>query len=247
MSWDALIPARDGTHHLRGNVPAYEERFDEVLPFHAPGLAPVLRGGQAWHIDDQGRPAYARRFTRVFGFYEGLSAVIGLDGWHHIASNGIDVYSARYAWCGNFQGGRCAVRDLDHRYTHVDREGRPICAARWRYAGDFRERAAVVQADDGRSTHVDETGLPVHGRWFIDLDVFHKGLARARDADGWTHVDRRGEPAYARRFLQVEPFYNGQARVGREDGGLEVIDPTGAALVELRPARKSGLARLEQS
>ena len=83
------------------------------------------------------------------------------------------------------------------------------------------------------------SAIVIHGRWFVDLDVFHKGLARARDADGWTHIDRCGEPAYARRFAQVEPFYNGQAGVERDDGGLEVIDSTGAVLVELRPARSA--------
>src|ERR1700749_4345656 len=132
MGWDALTPAPDGPHHLRCHVPAYDARFDEVLPFHAPGLAPVRRDGQAWHIDDRGEAAYARRFTRVFGFYEGLSAVLGPDRWHHITPDGADLYSARHAWCGNFQGGRCTVRDLDQRYLHVDRKGQPIYDARWR-------------------------------------------------------------------------------------------------------------------
>ena len=95
-----------------------------------------------------------------------------------------------------------------------------------------------MQADDGRSTHIDDVGASIHGRWFVDLDVFHKGFARARDDGGWTHVDRHGEPAYARRFAMVEPFYNGQARVERDDGGLEIIDPSGESLVELRRARR---------
>ena len=86
------------------------------------------------------------------------------------------------------------------------------------------------------STHVDVHGEPVYGRWLLDLDVFHKGFARARDGDGWMHVSREGEPTYRRRFAAVEPFYNGQARVERFDGGLEVIDERGHVLVELRPA-----------
>lgn len=244
MNWNALTPSSDGTHHLLGAMPAYEERFDEVLPFHAPGLAPVRRDGRAWHIDDRGRAAYPQRFTRTFGFYEGLAAVVGPDGWHHVAPDGHELTATRFEWCGNFQGGRCTVRDAQRRYTHIDREGRPAYDARWYYAGDFREGVAVVQAEDGRSTHVDAAGSLIHGHWFVDLDVFHKGFARARDDDGWTHVDRRGESAYTRRFAQVEPFYNGQARVERHDGGLEVIDLTGQTLVELRPARRSEFAAL---
>jgi hypothetical protein len=67
---------------------------------------------------------------------------------------------------------------------------------------------AVVQAQDGRSTHIDPGGRRVHGQWFLDLDGFHKGFARARDDAGWMHIDARGAPVYARRFAAVEPFYN---------------------------------------
>ena len=84
----------------------------------------------------------------------------------------------------------------------------------------------------------------MHGVWFLDLDVFHKCCARARDEDGWMHVDRAGRPLYARRFAAVEPFYNGQARVERFDGGLEVIDEAGCRVVELRPPLKSEFAAL---
>lgn len=245
MSWRDLAVAPDRSHHItREGSPAYVERFDEVLKFHPPGLAPVLRGARAWHIQPDGAPAYARRFARTFGFYEGLAAVIGEDGWHHIAPDGADAYPRRHAWCGNFQGGRCAVREPDGAYLHIDAEGRPAYPERWRYAGDYRDGVAVVQAADGRSTHIDLEGEELHGRWFIDLDVFHKGYARARDEAGWTHVDMRGEPACTRRFAAVEPFYNGQARVERFDGALEVIDESGAPVVELRPPRRSEFAAL---
>ena len=244
MTWRDTSPARTGTHHVRGAAPLYVERFDEVLKFHDPGLAPVRRGEEAWHIRVDGSPAYSRRFLRTFGFYEGLAAVVSPDGWHHIRADGTDLYRARYAWCGNFQGGRCTVRERGGAYLHITSEGEPAYEARWRYAGDYRDGVAVVQAEDGRSSHIDLSGKLVHGVWFLDLDVFHKGFARARDDDGWTHVDTSGRPAYGRRFAAVEPFYNGQARVERFDGGLEVIDVTGRRIVELRPALKSEFASL---
>lgn len=237
MTWRHLDVAPSVSHHLRDGEPAYADRFDEVLKFHAPGLAPVRRSGEAWHIHADGRPAYERRFQRTFGFYEGLAAVAGDDGWHHIDPTGADVYPQRFSWCGNFQGGRCTVRAHDGRYHHIGSTGEPAYDPRWRYAGDFRDGVAVVQAEDGRSTHIDLAGRLSHGRWFMDLDVFHKAFARARDEAGWTHVDTSGKPIYARRFAAVEPFYNGQARVERLDGGLEVIDEHGQVLVELRRGR----------
>lgn len=244
MSWRDLRVSVDGTHHTRDGVPAYAARFDAVLKFHAPGLAPVQRGDAAWHIDARGEDAYARRFRRAFGFYEERASVVSDDGWHHITPSGRDLYPARHAWCGNFQEGRCTVRESDGRYRHIDASGRFIGVHRWRYAGDFRDGIAVVQGDDGRSTHVTHDGALLHDRWYEDLDIFHKGLARARDHRGWTHIDAAGLPAYARRFAMVEPFYNGQARVERFDGALDVIAPDGTPLVELRPPRRDEFAAL---
>lgn len=245
MSWRDYQVSVCNTHHLDAlSNPAYEERFDEVLKFHAPGLAPVRRGKEAWHIHATGTPAYGRRFERTFGFYEDRAAVIGPEGWHHIGIDGKDAYAERFMWCGNYQGGRCTVREPSGRYLHIDAEGRAVCGELWRYAGDYRDGLAVVQAEDGRSTHIDLVGRQVHGCWFLDLDVYHKGFARARDEAGWMHIDPAGAPAYARRFSNVEPFYNGQARVERFDGGLEVIDESGATIIELRIALRSEFAAL---
>lgn len=136
------------------------------------------------------------------------------------------------------------MREPGGAYLHLTREGVPAYDARWRHAGDFRDGIAVVQADDGRSTHIDPDRVPIHGAWFLDLDlnVFHKGFARAGDEDGWMPVDTAGHPQYRGRFSAVEPFDNGEARAERLDGGLAVIDETGTAVVELRPALKSEFA-----
>lgn len=232
--WRRATIAAGATHHEIDGIPLYDARFDEVLKFHEPGLAPARTSGAAFHIGEHGQAVYAARWIRAFGFYEGLAAVQSEDGWLHIDANGDPSSRRRWAWCGNFQEGRCPVRALDCRYAHIGRDGEPIAAITWRYAGDYRDGVAVVQGDDGRSTHVDRNGSAVHGRWFADLDVFHKGFARARDDLGWMHVDREGRTAYARRFASVEPFYNGQARVERFDGGIEVINETGGTMVETR-------------
>lgn len=238
MEWKDLTVASGGSHHLHLGAAAYPERFDEVLKFHAPGLAPVRRAGQAWHIREDGGAAYTRRFNRTFGFYEGLAAVIADDGWHHIDALGQDTYPERYEWCGNFQDGRSTVRIVGGGYLHISPNGTRSYATLWRYAGDYKDGVCVVQNDHGRSTHLNMLGNLFHGQWFFDLDVYHKGFARARDADGWMHVNLHGVSVYARRFAAVEPFYNGQARVERFDGGLDVIDERGETLVELRPARQ---------
>ena len=215
-----------------------------MLKFHEPGLAPALDTDGATHIDLSGQPVYEQRYIRTFGFYQHRAAVDTGDSWFHVRVDGTPLYSRRYRWCGNYQAGRCAVRNGENRYLHLDITGEPAYKARWAYAGDFRDGIAVVQQTDGSHTHIDMSGRALHGCWFVDLDVFHKGFARARDQRGWTHINHTGQPLYQRRFAAVEPFYNGQARVERFDGGLEVIDETGCLQLELRSARESPFAQL---
>lgn len=243
--WRNLRPAACKTHHINPEgQPAYRERFDEVLAFHPPGLAPVLRDLAAWHINPDGTEAYSRRFLKTFGFYGGIAAVCDESGWHHIDASAKEIYSQRYAWCGNFQETRCTVRQHNGLYCHIDELGAEVSDTHWRYAGDYRDGLAVVQAEDGKSTHVDLQGRPTHGHWFLDLDVYHKGFARARDDAGWMHIDSNGAALYRKRFAAVEPFYNGQARVECFDGGREIISEAGKTLITLRPPRQSEFAAL---
>lgn len=66
------------TYHICSDAakPLYQQRFKTVLPFHSPGLAPVIdQTGVAFHINDRGEEAYSQRFDRTFGFYQHLAAV----------------------------------------------------------------------------------------------------------------------------------------------------------------------------
>ena len=226
-----------GTHHIYQGKPLYKERFDSVLYFRE-GFAAVQKGKEAWHIHPDGKPAYSKRYLRTFNFYEGRAAVVAKDGWHHILPNGEALYKERYKWVGNFCSHHAVVQDQEGKYFHIRLDGEKAYPQRWKYAGDYRHGITVVQGEEGLSTHIDEEGNFVHGKWFLDLDVYHKGFARAKDKGGWTHIDRKGTPIYRRRFAMVEPFYNGRARVERFDGALEIIDEQGNTVHLLRPPTK---------
>lgn len=230
-----------GTHHINAdNTPLYKLRFDEVLPFHIAAkdleLAPACSGGVAWHIYPDGFPAYEYRFDRTFGFYCGLAAVSIGNEWFHIGSIGQPIYSGRYAFAGNYQSDIAVVCDHDGFYFHIGTDGIPLYTERWQYCGDFREGIAVVQSESGLSTHIHKDGGWLHNQWFMDLDVFHKGFARAKDKRGWHHIDRNGQSFYLQRYASVEAFYNGCARVETFDGALLVIDECGRTLRRLREA-----------
>ncbi len=225
--WRRTQVANDGTHHLLEGAPLYSARFASVMKFHEPGLAPVADASGAYHIDVNGRPAYCQRYRRTFGFYEGVAAVAGDHGWQHVRPNGEVLAAEKFAWCGNMQGGRVTVRAFDGSYFHLRPDGRAAYEARYRYAGDYRDGAACVRRSDGQVVHIDVDGQPLSDASFLDLDVFHKGFARARDAYGWFHCDRQGRSLYPLRFATVEPFYNGHAYCETHDGRRIILNERG--------------------
>lgn len=234
LKWSALAVAADNTHHLLGGEPAYTSRFLTVDKFRSPGLAAARAERGMFHINPQGVPAYTTTFLQAFGFYEGLAAVQASDGWLHIRPDGAAAYESRFDWVGNWQQSRCVVRDFQGRYFHIKEGGNAAYAERYAYAGDFREDAAVVQQANGFATHVDTKGRPLHGKWFLALDIFHKGFARARDDKGWHHINRSGQAAYERRFKEVDAFYNGQAWGMAADGSSLIINEQGDVLRKIQ-------------
>jgi hypothetical protein len=229
--WQRAEIASDGTHHLLDGKPLYVTRFDEVLKYHEPGLAPAKNDTGAFHIGVEGRPAYDKRFRRTFGFYENLAAADSGQGWTHVHPDGTPLTTTRYAWCGNFQGGKCTVRGEDGLYHHIDGDGQPLYDERYLYAGDYRDGIAVARrASDAMCIHVDDKGEELNDRSFLDLDIFHKGYARARDDRGWFHVRANGRQAYEIRFAVVEPFYNGVALCETLGGERVLLSESGKVL-----------------
>lgn len=213
-----------------------EKKRPLVLPlkFHEPGLAPILDATGAYHVHRDGTAAYPHRFVQTFGFYDLVAAACSENGWHHILPNGTPLYQDRYAWCGNFQQKHCTVRNFEERYFHIRRSGEKAYSSTFKYAGDFLDGLAVVMDDEGLSTHIDFLGHPSHGKKFLDLDVFHKGYARAQDHKGWFHIDMQGIACYSERYKSVEPFYNGVSRVETFSGSLLLINPRNEVLCKIR-------------
>ncbi|MFI5343501.1 MAG: methyltransferase [Chlamydiales bacterium] len=237
-NWKKLTISPDETHHLFEGFPAYAERFSKVLKFHAPGFAPVQNETGAFHIDTSGKALYSERYLRTFGFYDSRASVMGKQGWFHLTARGKPLYSEQYAWTGNYQERCCAVRDHHGSYFHLNHDGQKAYQIPFRFAGDFRDGYAVVQNDEGLSTHINAEGKFLHNQWLVDLDVFHKGFARAKDMNGWFHINQSGKELYKSRFANIEPFYNGHARVESFDGMISIIDELGSTAHVLRSSQK---------
>jgi len=210
----------DETYHIALGNPLYLRKFDKVMSFHPPGFAAVKDHSGSYHIDFEGNPVYPSRFLKTFGYYEELAGVSDSQGWFHIDPTGTVIYSERYRWTGNFQEGRCVVRNTEGEYFHIDRSGSPVYAERYRYVGDFKYGIAVVFTGNSRSSHIDKNGNLIHGKWYRECGIYHKGLATACDERGCLHIDKKGNPAYEERYAWVEPFYNGCALCRTNDGEL---------------------------
>lgn len=232
------------THHLYGYKPLYSPRFQSVLKYHPPGLAPVLDEAGAFHINLEGKPAYKKRFVKTFGFYCSYAAVQTAEGWGHISPQGQFLYPERYEWCGNYQENICVVRSKERAYFHIDIQGKRLYGEDYAYAGDFKDGRAVVCNKEGKSSHINPQGKLIHNKWYERLDVFHKGFARAKDGRGWFHVTRNGYPAYDHRFADVEPFYNGQGHAQTLNGGLVLINENGDIIKEISTSQKNFLGEL---
>lgn len=232
------------TFHVYNESPLYSQRFTKVLKFHEPGLAPVITETGAYHINKQGEPAYKFRFLRTFGFYQLLATVVVEQGWFHIRPDGSNLTAARYAWCGNFQNNACVVKDFNQNYFHIDQLGKRLYPNSYRYVGDFRDDIAVVQNAEGHYTHITKAGCYPHNKWFMDLDVYHKGFARAKNEQGWFHIDSKGQAIYAEYYEMIEPFYNGYARVTTSTGAILRIDENGQVVEQLAEPKMTEFQQL---
>lgn len=228
--WKQSEVSGDRTYHIIDGKPIYVKRYDEVLSFHEPGLAPASLDGKWFHITSDGTPAYTSTFDRTWGFYDGLAAASLNGRYFHVHPDGTRAYERDFVWCGNFQEGLCAVLDDNGMYYHISRNGSKAYASSYSYVGDFHEGYAVVRKEDGRCFHIDREGRSLYSASFPDLGTFHKGYATAYDGNGWFHINKQGNPIYEDRYSVIEPFYNGRALIRDKDGNVKTIDEKGHLL-----------------
>jgi hypothetical protein len=233
MNWQNIKVSSDNTYFIFEEKPIFEKRFIEVLKFHAPGLAPVKDESGAYHIDSQGNSFYSERYMRTFGYYCNRAAVVYKNKWFHITEKGEKAYDNQYAWTGNFQENLCTVRDIDNHYFHIDLAGNKMYDFNFRYAGDFKDRIACVKIQNGNYKHIDNLGNFINEKEFLDLGVFHKNYAVAKDLKGWFHIDKKGFEVYNQRYLAIEPFYNGFALVTEFNHQKTIIDEQGNEVLKI--------------
>jgi hypothetical protein len=230
-----IIISLDETHHIRDKKPLYSHRFDKVQSFHFPlGYAPVINNQCAFFINLEGRPVFGRNFKNAFGFYNGIATVVDNFGFFHIDEQGRDIYCQRFTWSGNFQEGLCVVDDIEgNGFFHIDKKGNPAYTEKYAYVGDFRYGVAVVTSENGFCTHINNQGQLLHGKYFLELDVYHKGYAIAKDEVGYFHINKSGKAIYNERYIKLEPYYNNRAIAINKHGTRLIISIKGGIVKKI--------------
>ena len=241
-----IIISINETHHLSNDKPLYTQRFDKVQSFHFPlGYAPVITEQQAFFINTDGEKVFNREFKEAFGFYDNIATVVNENGFFHIDEKGNDIHSEYFLWSGNFQENVCVVQDLTSKqFFHIDKKGNSIYTEKYAYAGDYRYGIAVVTNTDSLCTHIDIKGRLLHGKYFIELDVYHKGYAIAKDKNGYFHINKSGNQLYIYRYSKLEPFYNGRA-VAIDHYGIKTIITINGDIIKRIDSRAIEIKKIE--
>lgn len=233
MNWKEIKVSNENNSFLYKENIVFNKDFDEVLKFHAPGLAPVRDKTGAFHIDVNGEELYKERYNRTFGYYCNRAAVIQNESWFHLTEKGNKAYKEAYVWTGNFQENLCTVRNSNNEYFHITLNGEKVYDSVYRYAGDFKDGYACVKIANGLYKHIDTKGNFLNNQEYLDLGVFHKNYATSKDKKGWFHIDKSGRQLYNNRYALIEPFYNGFAVVDTFEKTKQIIAENGEVIVDL--------------
>ena len=117
-----------------------------------------------------------------------------------------------------------------HFKKHVSTE---IYSEKYKYAGDYKDGFAVVKLENGLCKHIGKQGNNLNGKLFLDLGIFHKSYATAKDEKGWFHIDKNGNTLYNERYLLIEPFYNGFALVETFENRKLIINEKGNLIIQI--------------
>jgi hypothetical protein len=90
-----------------------------------------------------------------------------------------------------------------------------------------------VKQSNGFFKHIDTNGTPINNKEFLDLGVFHKNFATAKDNGSWFHINKQGNENYKERYLAVEPFYNSFALVETLESKKLIINENGKKVLEI--------------
>jgi len=191
------------------------------------------------YIDRDGHEVSEPRFTRTYGFSEGLAVVF--EDWRpsYVNREGSIALAGNWQDADSFARGMApvAIEDTAH-WGYVDRNGETKIAPVFEAATPFHQPVAVVLVHGGRHRWITQSGELVGDPFdYYQHDPrsgFFEGRAWIYDHEKTSLgcFDEQARPAFARRFHTVMPFSEGLSAVW-EVGGSKwgYIDRTGNTVI----------------
>ncbi len=181
-----------------------------------------------------GKPVFAR-FKSILKFHApGFAPVEDWkDGWYHITTEGLPLYSERYLRVFGFYCGLAAVASVEGCF-HITSNGRPLYSERYGWCGNFQENCCTVRTKSNEYFHIDSSGVRLYSDCYRYAGDYHDGIACVKGLDGlWRHIDMQGQPLNGKTFLDLGVFHKNVAPA-RDERGWFHLDMKGVPLYESR-------------
>ncbi len=206
--------------------------------------ATVFSDGMAWVVTENSAPTAIdikgeRKFTltnaeEVRNFSNGLAAFSEVNNendekWGFVNKKGEVVVNAQFSNVGEFQEGKCAVRNNDGKWGYIDKDGKIIMNPQFDWANSFSGNSAVVMSG-GKAGLIDSDGKyiinPQYSKIIQDGNVF---LIELDGKFGW--VDKDGKITINPQFNEAYPFNGSDLAAVKSGNNFGYVNKEGKIMI----------------
>lgn len=165
------------------NKKLFMREFQKAFGFYE-GLACVSDESGFYHILENGKDAYNKRFAWCGNFVEGACVVKNGKGkYFHIDIFGNPLYEYKFEYVGDYKYGIAVALLKNGKCIHIKRNGKRFHNEEYEFLEPFHKGIAVAKDEEGYF-HIDKSGRALYKQRYAKLEPFYNGKAFGLDFDG---------------------------------------------------------------
>lgn len=165
------------------NKKLFMREFQKAFGFYE-GLACVSDESGFYHILENGKDAYNKRFAWCGNFIEGACVVKNGKGkYFHIDIFGNPLYEYKFEYVGDYKYGIAVALLKNGKCIHIKRNGKRFHNEEYEFLEPFHKGIAVAKDEEGYF-HIDKSGRALYKQRYAKLEPFYNGKAFGLDFDG---------------------------------------------------------------
>lgn len=165
------------------NKKLFMREFQKAFGFYE-GLACVSDESGFYHILENGKDAYNKRFAWCGNFVEGACVVKNSKGkYFHIDIFGNPLYEYKFEYVGDYKYGIAVALLKNGKCIHIKRNGKRFHNEEYEFLEPFHKGIAVAKDEEGYF-HIDKSGRALYKQRYAKLEPFYNGKAFGLDFDG---------------------------------------------------------------